>query len=360
MTHDHTHYAGNVQMKRDEDRWELELKAEISPEGLDAYRAAALKDIAKDAQIDGFRPGKAPEAMVLERVGESAVLSHAAESAVKHELPELLAKEGANIVSAPQVVIETPVAGKPVAFVARAPLAPEIKLPDYKKMAAAVNKGKTEQSVTDAEHTEALTHLKRERARIDAIESGKNPQEAGEAAKAIADADLPALDDEFAVALGYADAQAFEEAVRTNIKNEKDLRESEKRRATMLDELAKKSTIKYPAILKEYELEEMEARLAGDLERMGMTLEKFLTDSKKTKEDLRTEWLPGADNRAKVRLILGEIARQEKIEPHPERLAEELERAREHYKNADDASLRAHIAHAMRNELVISWLEAQE
>lgn len=359
MTHDHTHYATNVKTKRDEDRWELELRAEISPEGLEAYRAAALKDIAKDAQIDGFRPGKAPEAMVLQRVGEPAVLSHAAESAVKHELPELLAKEGTNIVSAPQVVIETPVAGKAVGFVARAPLAPEIKLPDYKKIAADINKGKSEQTVTDAEHTEALSHLKRERARIDAIESGKNPQEAAEAAKAIKDADLPAIDDEFAISLGYADAKAFEEAVRANIKSEKDLREAEKRRATMLDELVKKSTIKYPAILKEYELEEMEARLAGDLERMGMTLDTFLADSKKTKEDLQKEWLPGADNRAKVRLLLGEIARQEKIEPHPEKLAEELEHARKHYKDADEGSLRAHIAHAMRNELVITWLESQ-
>lgn len=358
--HDHKHYTQDVKITRDEERWELELRAQISAEGLDAYRAAALRDIAKEAHIDGFRPGKAPEAMVLQKVGEKAVLEQAAETAVKHELPELLAKEGANIVSSPQVVIEPPEAGKPVSFLARAPLAPEIKLPDYKKIAATINKTKTEQSVSDAEQAEALTHLKRERARIDMLEKGEKHDEASEKSKSMPESELPAIDDEFAISLGYDSAKAFEEALRTNIKNEKDLKESEKRRASMLDELVKKSTIKYPAILKEYELDEMEARLAGDLERMGATLEKFLADSKKTREDLRKEWTPGADNRAKVRLILGEIARAENVDVNPEALAEELENAKKHYKDADESALRAHIAHAMRNEAVISWLEGKE
>lgn len=336
------------------------MRGEISAASLEKYRAEALAEIARDAHLDGFRPGKAPQDLVLKQVGEKAVLEHAAEHAVQHELPEILAKEEANIVASPQVVIEPPVAGKPLVFTAKAPLAPQITLPDFKKIAATINKTKTEQTVTDAEQNEALTHLKRERARITKIELGLNPQEAGEQAKAIPEAELPAIDDEFAISLGYDSAKAFEDALRTNIKNEKDLREAEKRRASILDELVKKSTIKYPAILKEYELEEMEARLAGDLERMGATMDKFLADSKKTREDLRKEWDPAADNRAKVRLILGEIARQEKIEPHPDALAEELSHAKEHYKDADEDALRAHIQHAMRNELVISWLESQE
>ena len=37
-----------------------------------------------------------------------------------------------------------------------------------------------------------------------------------------------------------------------------------------------------------------------------------------------------------------------------------FEKAKKYYPDADPAALRAHIAHAMRNELVISWLEAQE
>lgn len=352
-------HATDVQITRDEERWELEIRAQIPADELAKHRADALAHIAEEVTIDGFRPGKAPQDRVLKHVGEAAVMEHAAEHAVKHALPEILAKEHANIVEAPRVAIETPQADKPLSFTARASLAPEITLADYKKIATTINATKSEQSVSDEEHTDALKHLKRERARIDAVEGGKDPREAAEAAKALADTDLPAIDDEFARALGYDDAQAFEEAVRVNIKNEKELREAEKRRATMLDELVKQSTVKYPAVLRDYELEDMEARMAGDVERMGVSFDKFLESSKKTREDLRKEWLPAADNRAKVRLILAEIARKENIEPNPTKLAEEVKQAQEHYKNADEAALRSHISHAMRNELVISWLEAQ-
>lgn len=353
-------HAKNVKISRDEERWELELKAEIPAEAIHSYRSAAVKEIAAAATIPGFRKGKAPESVLVKHFGEQAILQEAAEQAVKHELPEILAKEEANIVEAPRVTISHPEAGKSVEFTARAPLAPEVKLPDYKKIAEKVNKEKKEESVSDEEHAQALTHLKRERARIDAIENGKNPQEAADEVKKIEEKDLPALDDMFAQSVGYESAEKFTSAVRENMKTEKEMRETEKRRAQLLDELVQQSTIKYPLILKEYELDDMEARMGSDIERMGTTLDAYLTSTKKTKEDLRKEWLPAADQRAKVRLVLSEIARVEHIEPDPEALAHEVEHAKEHVKDASESALRAHISHTMRNEAVINFLEGNE
>ena len=352
--------ATNIKTSRDEERWEFELSAEIPAETLQKFRAEAVKEIAADADIPGFRKGKAPENVIVKHYGEKIILEHAAEHAVKHELPELLAKEGANIVEAPRVSISAPEAGKPLTFTARAPLAPEVKLPDYKKIADKINKEKKEESVSDEEHTEALTHLKRERARIDHIEQGKTPQEAADAAKALEPKDLPALDDAFAQSVGYESADKFYTAVRDNMKSEKELRETEKRRAKMLEELVKASTIKYPVVMKDYELDDMESRMAGDLEQMGTTIDKYLTSVKKTKEDLRKEWDSSADQRAKVRLLLAEIARKEKIEPDQEHVEHEIERAKKQYKDADVNVLRAHISHAMRNEAVINFLEGNE
>ncbi len=350
-------HVTNVKTKRDEDRWEFEVTAEIPAEAITQWRGKALTQMAREAQIDGFRAGKAPEELVLARVGEAALLERAASEAVRHELPEILAKEQANIVDAPKVVIATPIPGKPVSFTARAPLAPQITLPDYKKIAAEVRATKQGQSVSDEEHAQALAHLKRERARIEKVEAGTDPKEAAEHAKAMVEADLPALDDDFAKSLGYEGEGAFEDAVRGNIKNEKELHEAEKRRATLLEKLVKQAQVKYPAIMREYELDEMEARMAGDVESMGTTLDAYLTHAKKTKENLRKEWAEAADTRAKVRLILGEIARTEKIEPDSETLEREVARAKQHYKNADEATLRAHIAHAMKNEAVLGFLE---
>src|SRR4051812_45748108 len=108
--------AANVTVTRDADRWELELRGEIPAEALSKYRAEALKEVTAEAKIDGFRPGKAPESVVLQRYGEQSILEHAAEHAVKDEIPLILAKEKANIVESPRVSIEPPVSGQPLKF----------------------------------------------------------------------------------------------------------------------------------------------------------------------------------------------------------------------------------------------------
>ncbi|OHB18864.1 MAG: hypothetical protein A2854_03365 [Parcubacteria group bacterium RIFCSPHIGHO2_01_FULL_56_18] len=350
-------------ISRDEKRWELILTAEIAPENIALHRAHVLAELVKDAHLPGFRPGKAPEDQVVKAIGEAEVMRRTIEHAIHHELPEILAKEDARIVASPQVTVDKAPssfpATEPIVFTARAPLAPEIKLPDYKKIAAKHNANKAEVSVTDDEHKETLNHLKRERARITKVELGLTPQEAMEQARVMEEKDLPDLDDEFVKSLGYESAEKFTEAVRNNIKSEKELHELEKRRAGMLDEIVKEAKISYPALLLNYELDDMEARMQDDIQRMGLTMEKYLAETKKTKEEIRESWKEAADNRAKMRLVLSQIAQEEKIDVDPERFEKELAHAKQHYQNADDASLRAHISHAMRNEAVITWLEGQ-
>jgi FKBP-type peptidyl-prolyl cis-trans isomerase (trigger factor) len=102
----------------------------------------------------------------------------------------------------------------------------------------------------------------------------------------------------------------------------------------------------------------MEARLKSDLEAIGQTLESFLAEQKKSREEMRQNWKDAADKRAKIRLILSEIARNEKLEPNKEDLDRELDHAKKHYPNADPEVLSAHIAHALRNEMVLQRLES--
>lgn len=349
--------ATNIKVSRDTEAWEAEVKAEIPAEAMATYRAEALKEIAKTAKLDGFRPGKAPEDAVLRVYGESALLRAAAERAIEQELPLILAAQTLGIVEAPRVTTSEPEAGKPLSFTARAALAPEIKLADYKKISAKHRDTKEDTSVSDDEHAQAMIHLRRERFRIDKIETGTESQKAAEESRAAEEKDLPALDDAFVQSLGYPDTAAFADALRKNIQNEKELRAVEKRRASILDELVKDSKISYPAVLRDYELDEMEARVKDDLARINQTFDSYLTEIKKTREDLRTSWKDAADKRAKVRLILAEIARTEDLEPDAKALEHELSHAKEHYPDAQDAALRAHIRHAMRNEMALRFLE---
>lgn len=350
-------HATNIKVSRDETAWEAEVKAEIPAAAMDTYRAEALKEITKSAKLDGFRQGKAPEEAVLRVYGEPALLRAAAERAIQNELPEIFAAQKLLVVETPRVTTDEPVAGKPLSFTARAALAPEIKLPDYKKISEKHSDVKEDTSVTDEEHTQAMTHLRRERHRIDKIEAGTEPQKAAEESRAAEEKDLPVLDDAFVQSLGYPDAAAFSDALRKNIQNEKELRATEKRRSAILDELVKDSKISYPATLREYELDDMEERVKGDLAQIHQTFESYLAEIKKTQEELRTSWRDAADKRAKVRLILAEIARKEMLEPDAAALDHELSHAKEHYKDASDDVLRAHISHGMRNEMVLRFLE---
>ncbi len=350
----------NVKVSRDDERWESEIRAEIPAEALATYRESAIKDIQKTAKLDGFRPGKAPVDRIVAVYGESAIMRHAAEMAIEHELPELLAKEKVMIVEAPRVTTDTPELGKPLVFTARAALAPEITLPDYAAIGKKHSEIKEDTSVTDEEHRQALTHLRRERARIDKVESGTEPQKAAEESKAMEEKDLPELDDAFVQSLGIESAEKFIETVRKNIQTEKQTRAQEKRRAAILDQLAKEAKVSYPAALREYELDDMEGRLKDDLSRIGQSMESYLAEAKKTREEIRESWKAAADNRAKVRLILAEISRKEKIEPNPDEIDHELEHAKQHYTKADPDALRSHIIHAMRNEMTLRFLEGNK
>lgn len=350
------HDLKNVKISRDEKAWEVEVSAEIPADVLAKYRDEALKEMQRDAKLDGFRPGKAPIERIIQIYGEPTILRHAAEHAIQHELPELLAAEQMLVVQSPRVETESPEAGKALKFKARAPLAPTVVLGDYKKIASK-HAGAIEATVSDEEHKEALTHLRRERARIDKMEAGIEAQKAAEEARALTEGDLPALDDLFVQSLGYESTEKFSEALRTNIKTEKEMQEREKRRATILDALVVDAEIHFPALMREYELDEMEGRLRSDVERLGTTLEQYLSQVKKTREELRKEWHEPAEKRAKVRLVLAEIANKEKIEPDQKRLEQEMGHAKQRYHSADEQSLRAHIAHALRNEATLEFLE---
>ncbi len=349
----------NVKVSRDDSTWEIEVKAEIPAESFATYREETLKELQKTAKLDGFRPGHAPAERILETYGETALQKLAIERAIQNELPKILAKEGALVIEAPRVQADTPDRGKPLIFTARAPRSPEVKLADWKTIAKKHNQKKEEPTISDTEHAEALIHIRRERARIEKIEAGEEARAAAETVKAIAEHELPPLDDAFALSVGYENAEKFLEAIRTNMKSEKELQAVQNRRTAILDDLVQKSTIHYPAVLQQYEMDDMEARLTEDLTRMGASFEIYLAQVKKTRDEVRREWTGPADKRAKVRLVLSELARQEKVAIEESEIASELERAKKLYPQTSENNLRAGIIHGMRNERVLEMLESQ-
>jgi trigger factor len=104
------------------------LKVELEPTDVASALNKAYQQVVQEVNIPGFRKGKAPRAIVEQRVGKEALF----DEAMEHFLPEacnsLIKENNIAVFGRPQVYITQ---REPVIFEATIPQPPEIKLGDY-------------------------------------------------------------------------------------------------------------------------------------------------------------------------------------------------------------------------------------
>lgn len=324
---------------------------EISSEEIGKHRVKSLKTLSEKADIQGFRKGHVPEKVILERLGETGILEEAINSWLKEAVPEILQKEAPDALTFPRINVTKAVPGNPVELSLFIPLRPKLKLPDYKKIAAAKNKKKeSEVKVDEKEIDEAMMRLRRYAAKA-GDSSGKAE---------IKDEDLPPLNDAFAVAVGGGKTVAeLRERVSKDIFNEKKIKAKEKHRLEIIEEILKNTDGAIPEVITDSEVDRMEMEFEADVKRMGLSLDDYLKNTKKTREDARKEWKPTAEKRAKVNLILNEIKTLEKLEVDKEKVEHEIKHLMEHHKDVDSNNARAYIEHVFSNEKAFEFLENQ-
>lgn len=123
---------------------------------------------------------------------------------------------------------------------------------------------------------------------------------------------LPDLDDEFAQSCNYADLTQLREQITADLKaRAKEKSRLELRRKTV-DVIVEGSSVDYPPILEDREIENLlndEARHLGYRE-----VEDYLNRINKTEEELKRALRPIAKKRVTNSLVLGKVAEEEKIE----------------------------------------------
>ena len=95
-------------------------------------------------------------------------------------------------------------------------------------------------------------------------------------------------------------------------------------------------------------------------EQSGLTYEKYLAEVKKTDEDIKKEWTPIAQKKAKLQLILNKIALEEKIKPEEDQVQKEIEHILSHHKDAPEERVRIFVETMLTNEKVFDFLEKQK
>ena len=137
----------------------------------------------------------------------------------------------------------------------------------------------------------------------------------------VAEKALPALDDEFAKTVGVADVASLRKAVRNELAHASFHEARDEAADKAVEHAMQTSTVEVPELLVEDELEHLVNDLKARVKQEGVTWEKFLLQARKTEEDIRKEWRPVAERRAKSLLVLDAIARKEGITVSGDELA---------------------------------------
>jgi len=340
---------------------ELEIVGEVPTEVAHTHRIKAMKNIQKNLELPGFRKGHVPDEMVLAHVGEAALMQETAEQAISEAYAAIIEDKKLDVVGRPQVTITKLAPGNPIGFKIATAVYPSVKLPEYAKLAAAELK-KTEDpeqvTVPDEELNAELERLRDIVAQAEAAEAkdtvageGTNTEEKP--------APLP-LDDAFAQKLGgFKDLADLKEKIQKGLLMEKKQKAHDKRRLAIADAIIAKSDVVVPNVFIEGEVTQMVASFEERVARAGMTMDAYLKQVNKTMEELRNEWRPDAEKRAKLQLIFNEIAQKENITPSAEKLEREVGHIKEHYPDAHEHSIRVYVAAQMTNDLVFRFLEGR-
>ncbi|MGH3280631.1 MAG: trigger factor [Trebonia sp.] len=355
----------------------VRLSVEVPFEELKPSLDKAYKEVAQQARIPGFRPGKVPPRVIDMRIGRGAVLTEA----VNDALPELYTKavQEAEVftLGQPDVEITQLDDGKELTFTAEVEVRPKFELPDLETLSVTVEAAE----VTDEDVEEYLNDL-RERfaslktaqrpaaegdyttidlsARVDSeliedaqatsqsyqIGSGTMLQGLDEALTGLSAGDsttfsselaggsaegreaeitvtvqavkvkeLPGLDDEFAqLASEFDTLDELKADTREQLERVKKLQQTTQARDKAVDAIVDATDIPLPEKFVEHELHHARENVDSQLTQMRMSREDYLSSLEKTEEEFDADLQAQSQRSVKASFVLDELVRTENLE----------------------------------------------
>ncbi len=374
-------------------------------------RASATR-LAQRVRVPGFRPGKAPRAVLERYIGRDELYGEAAEALVTSAYRQAVSDVGVLPVGRPEFDVPPLDEAQPLRFVARVDVAPEVDPGAYDEVRIPYQPP----AVTDADVDAAIEDLRRRRGRLVSVPDAKAapgdfvlvrpvsvegtdrfqvgrevlvelgegvfPPELekalegtgtadersvtfGEAAKVtvtVADVkqrELPTLDDAFAKSLDVASVDELRTRLRERLTADSTAAAEEAYEDQLLTAVLERATIELPGSLVEHEIEHLVEDLNESLQRRGYTLARYLEGAGKDMAGLRGELRPRAERRLRARFLLDEIARREGLVPTQEEIVVEEEKVAAELKQ-DLARVREWLDGDGRREAMLTMLRRRK
>lgn len=154
---------------------QVQLSVEAPAAEVDGAVQQALRRLGGQVRLPGFRPGRAPAALVERAVGWDSVRREAADRLIPTLYLRALAQAGVEAVGDPEeLTVGDFERGKPVTFTVRVTVKPEVDLGDYHSLR--VEETRTE--ITEEKVDAAIEEVRREHSEL--VEVTDRPSEAGD------------------------------------------------------------------------------------------------------------------------------------------------------------------------------------
>lgn len=365
----------------------IEVEADAARLAAAAERVFAKRN--RQANIPGFRPGKATRAIYERHYGAQHLWTEAAEDVIDETYREVAQLERLDPLEHPRLEIKQLEPDKELTYVANVTVRPEVKLGDYATHGAKVEPAApTDEDVERVvagmrEHHAELRPVERAAGKgdvltvdLDAVIDGKEQPPLGRNAhielgreyaipglsdgligvkaneervlelafpddhpdedvrgkkgkftvrvSAVAEKVLPPLDETFATTVGVADLATLRRAVRDELAHGAFHEARDGAADKALTHAMDASEVEVPEVLVRDELDHMISDLKARAAERGLAWERFLLQAKKTEGEIREEWRPAAERRAKSLLVLDAIAEKEGVTVSSTELAQEL------------------------------------
>ena len=354
----------------------VRLSVEVSFEELKPSLDKAYKEVAQQARIPGFRPGKVPPRVIDMRIGRGAVLSEAVNDALPEFYSKAVQEAEVFTLGQPEVEITQLNDGKELTFTAEVEVRPKFELPDFATLSVTVDNA----DVSDDDIDEYLNNL---RERFASLKTAQRPAaegdfttidlsaskqgeliedaqatglsyeigsgtmlegldealaglSAGESAtfsselaggaaaeqeadvtvtvQAVKVKELPELDDDFAQLASEFDTLAeLRDDTRKQLERVKKLQQATQARDKAVEAVVDAVDIPLPEKFVEHELHHARENIDQQLTQMRTSREDYLASLEKTEEEFDADLVEQSHRSVKTSFVLDELARTQEL-----------------------------------------------
>ena len=142
----------------------VELTCLVEPQEFNPFISGALKTIGQEVEVQGFRKGKVPEAILKERLGLMKIYEEAARQAISHFYAQCANQHQIDPIGRPVVTVQKLAPDNPFEFTIKVAVFPEVKLPDYTPLLKPLAQERRLPVVTEEMVNDSLNWLRKSRA----------------------------------------------------------------------------------------------------------------------------------------------------------------------------------------------------